>query len=163
MSYLFRSRMSTETDIQKLNSAVDESFDKGTLIRIRVSAVRIFFIGVVLVAVYFAYYWSQVAAQAALANLLELSVSLDALATAIAALGLVMFGMVLGRDWKDSEREQAERLHYKKLEDKADPITLRALIRMRIALPKGITLEQARSANPSLFSKEEFVRRLLEP
>lgn len=115
MSYLFRSRMSTETDIQKLNSAVDESFDKGTLIRIRVSAVRIFFIGVVLVAVYFAYYWSQVAAQAALANLLELSVSLDALATAIAALGLVMFGMVLGRDWKDSEREQAERLHYKKL------------------------------------------------
>src|SRR5438552_16822455 len=107
--------MSTETDIQKLNSAVDESFDKGTLIRIRVSAVRIFFIGVVLVAVYFAYYWSQVAAQAALANLLELSVSLDALATAIAALGLVMFGMVLGRDWKDSEREQAERLHYKKL------------------------------------------------
>jgi hypothetical protein len=151
-----------ETAIQKVISVVDESFDKGTFTRIRVVMLRYLFSIVSIGAFIFAYYWSQVAAQAAVANLLELSIAIDAEATAIAALGLTMFVLVLGRDWADSEKARAERLFFKKLESKADPITLRGLIRMRIALPKGITLEQARSANPGLFTTEEFVRRLLE-
>jgi hypothetical protein len=35
----------------------------------------------------------------------------------------------------------AERLHFDKLKGRENPIALRALIRMRIALPKGITLK----------------------
>jgi hypothetical protein len=154
--------LSEETDIQKAIKIVDESIDKGTFIRIRVVMLRYLFSIVSIGAFIFAYYWSQVAAQAAVANLLELSIAIDAEATAIAALGLTMFVLVLGRDWADSEKARAEKLFFKKLDGRADPITMRALIRMRIALPKGITLEQARSANPTLFKKEEFVRRLLE-
>jgi hypothetical protein len=154
--------LSEETDIQNVIKIVDDSFDKGAFIRFSVRVLRYAFSIISVGTFVFAYYWSQVAAQAAVANLLELSIAIDAEATAIAALGLAMFGLVLGRDWADSEKARAERLHFKRLKDKADPIPLHALIRMRIALPKGITLVKARSLNPSLFTEKEFIRRLLE-
>ncbi len=154
--------MSEETDIQKIIEKVERSFEKGLIIKIRVLYLRFFFGSTAIGTFVLAYYLSKVAVNAAVANLLELSVGIDAEATAIAALGLVMFGLILSKDWGDSENRKAERLHFDELKGSTSAIALRALIRMRIALPKGITLEQARSANPSLFTKEEFVRRLVE-
>ena len=151
-----------ETELERLFDKVDQSFEKGAVIKIRVLYLRFFMMGLSISTFILAYYLSQLAVQAAIANLLELSVGLDAEATAIAAFGLAVFGLVLSRDWEESERRKAERLHFEKMKDKTDPITLRALIRMRIALPKGISLNQAHTANKELFTEKEFVRRLLE-
>lgn len=149
-----------ETELEKVIQEVDENATD-TLIRIRVSFLRYAFIAVMLFALLFAYNLSLIAVQAAKANMLELSTSLDGDATAIAALGLVFFGLVFTRDWKDDEKEKAERLRFEKLKGKTDPVTSRALIRMRIDLPRGITLKQARAANPDLFTEKEFARRLI--
>ena len=148
--------------LEKIVDMVDQSFEKGFGIKIRVLYLRFWFSGIAIVTFILAYYLSQVAVNAATANLLELSISIDAEATAIAAFGLVMFGLVLSRDWADSEERRAERLHFLKLKDQGDPITFRALIRMRASLPKGIPLKHVYAASPELFTEKEFVRRLLQ-
>jgi hypothetical protein len=153
----------TKEELQKIIENVEQSFEKGLRIKIRVLGLRFYFGGVTIVTFILAYYLSQVAVSAAVANMLELSVGLDAVAIAIAAFGLALFGQVLSKDWGEREKQKAERLHFKKLKGtNSNAIALRALIRMRLALPKDISLKDARTANPDLFSEKELVRRLLE-
>ena|SRR2546427_5336566 len=148
--------------LPKIVNDVDDCFDTNWFIKIRVVWLRFFFSIVALGTFLLAYYFSQIGAQAAVANVLELSVAIDGLATAIAAFGLVMFGMVLSRDWDESENRKAERMYYRKLKDRGNALTIRALIRMRVRLPKDVRLKDIRAANPELFTEKEFARRLLE-
>jgi len=150
-------------ELQKIIEEVEYSFEKGMVIKIRVLYLRLWFSGIAFTTFILAYYLSQVAVNAAVANMLELSVGIDGEAIAIAAFGLVMFGLVFSKDWGDSEKQKAENLHVKKLKGtNTNEIALRALIRMRVALPKGISLKDAHTANPDLFTEKELVRRLLE-
>ncbi len=154
----------TKEELQKIIETVERSFDKGLLIKLRVLALRFYFGGIAIITFVLAYYLSQVAVNAAIANMLELSVALDGEATAIAAFGLALFGLVIGRDWGERERRRAEGLHFKKLKNTTtNGIALTSLIRMRLDLPKVISLKDAQRANPELFTEKELVRRLLEP
>jgi len=153
----------TKEELQKIIENVEHSFEKGFVIKMRVLLLRFYFSGIAILTFILAYYLSQVAVSAAVANMLELSVALDGEATAIATFGLALFGLVLGKDWGERERQKAERLHFKKLKGTTvNAIALTALIRMRITLPKSISLKDAQHTSPELFTEKEYVRRLLE-
>lgn len=92
--------------IQKLIGDVDECFDKNWAIKIRVVWLRFFFAAISIGTFLFAYYFSRVGAQAAVAGMLELAVGIDGVAVATGAFGLVIFGMILSKDWQSPRIER---------------------------------------------------------
>ena len=163
MSYLFRSEeLSKETDIQKLIKKVDQSFEHILLLRVWEAKTRIMFIVASGFAIAIGYYYSQVALNAAVANLLDLSVALQSLTLSLLALVISMVAVFNNEETRIAESRRVAWRIFKRMKEGNDPVVLTALIRMKRTIPKSISLEQAYLANPELFSKKELVRRLLE-
>ena len=152
----------TQGSLLKTIRRVDEQFKRPIWIWIRVYLARIILSATGLFAVGIAYFLSRIGAEAATANLLELSLALDANASAVGALGIALFTLTLGRDWQDSERRITERLHFKKLKSEENKLVLRSLIRIKTRLPKEVTLEQVYNANREMFTEPELARMLTE-
>jgi len=163
VSYLLRSEeMSKETDIQKLIKKVDQSFEHILLLRVWEAKTRIMFIVASGFAIAIGYYYSQVALNAAVANLLDLSVALQSLTLSLLALVISMVAVFNNEETRIAESRRVAWRIFKRMKEGNDPVVLTALIRMKRTIPKSISLEQAYLANPELFSKRELVRRLLE-
>jgi hypothetical protein len=113
-------------------------------------------------AIALGYYYSQVALNAAVANLLELSVALQSLSLSLLALVISMVAVFNSEETRIAESRRLAWAIFKKVKEGNDPLVLTALIKMKRTVPKSISLEQAYLANPELFSKKELARRLLE-
>jgi hypothetical protein len=154
--------MSKETDIQKLIKKVDQSFEHIILLRIWMAKTRIMFFVASGFAVAIGYYYSQVALNAAVANLLELSVALQSLSLSLLALVISMVAVFNNEETRIAESRRLAWAMFKKMREGNDPLVLTALVKMKRTIPKSISLEQAYLANPELFSKKELAGRLLE-
>jgi hypothetical protein len=154
--------LSEQADIHKLIKRVDQSYEHIILLRIWVAKVRILFFVAAAVAVGLGYYYSQVALNAAVANLLDLSVALQSLSLSLLALVISMVAVFNNEETRLGERRRLAWLIFNKLKEGNDPLVLTALIKMKREIPKSISLEQAYLANRDLFTKKELARRLLE-
>jgi len=144
--------MSNETQLEKIINAVDKSFagSKKSAITTLISIGGITAAGVLAVAL--AILLSRVAAVAVLGGLLDTGINILALSVATGALGLSLLISALTFDWDKQGRRIDHRNHYGKLkEHRFDSLTLHTLIMMKTMLPRDVTLQQARIANPTLF------------
>jgi hypothetical protein len=109
------------------------------------------------------YFEAQIAIAAATANLFDLSVAIDSMALSGLAIALSILALTSGNDWRNREnRVFADRIFNKLKNSTTDSIVLHQLIRMRMVLPKSVTLEQAHKANKDLFNEKELARRLFD-
>ncbi len=114
---------------------------------------------------WFARYFANLAAEAATApGLLDTSVNILAVAIASAAVGVPVLIVMYTVSFDRQRARVEERFHLWNLKrmGKKDTVTLRALIRMRSKLPKGITLEQVYEKNNGLFTESELAKALLK-
>src|SRR5713226_3833642 len=95
--------MSNETDIQNLIKRVDRSFEHIVLLRILMAKTRIIFAVASGFAIALGYYYSQVALNAAVANLLELSVALQSLSLSLLALVISMVAVFNSEETRTAE------------------------------------------------------------
>jgi hypothetical protein len=160
-----------ETELDKLINKVDHSFAEAPgvplvrLVWLGIIAIFVASIGFLAVGSYFA----TVGTYAVGSGVTDLGISVLALGTSISALGItaaaLIVALIVSSDLVQRMRGLRADFHYKRLKvcGEFDPVTLHALIEMKTMLPKDVTLKQTKTANPDLFSENDFARRLLEP
>src|SRR3989442_6051134 len=143
-------------DIRK----IDEKFSDRWFVyplRLFVGIPRIIFAALAMLLAGFGYYYSRIALSAAEANLLDLSVALQALIISLLALVFTILAIITNEEWRRKDDVRFEAMVFRRLKNAdSDTIALRALIRMKMTLPKGISLKDAHHANSQLFSEKEF-------
>ena len=152
----------SKEELENLIQRIDDSFEHTLLLRIRMARTRIIFGVAAFLAILLGYYYSRVAVNAAEANLLDLSVSLQSLSVAILALVISMVAIISNEEARRAESTRLEQKIFERMQCNIDPVVVRALIRMKMTLPNRISLEKAYIANADLFTEREFARRLLE-
>jgi membrane protein implicated in regulation of membrane protease activity len=153
------------TELEKIIPQVDERFEFWNILPLQMAAalVRIIFLIAIAGLLLLGYYYSLVAQSAAVANLVNTSLSLQSLSISLLALVIAIFAVFFNEERKQEERTTVEGMVFRKLKCKInDPVILRGLIRMKTTLPKGISLMDAYNVNSELFTRKELARRLLE-
>jgi membrane protein implicated in regulation of membrane protease activity len=153
------------TELEKIIPQVDERFEFRNIFPLQILAalVRIIFLIAIGGLLLLGYYYSLIAQSAAVANLLNTSLALQSLTISLLALVITIFAVFFNEERKQEERIAVEGLVFRKLKGIInDPVALRGLIRMKMTLPKGISLKDAYNVNSELFTRKELARRLLE-
>ncbi len=152
-------------DLQKLIEKVDALPSRKWFIlyhRIlaRISRIVLLFLGIGLIG--YGYYVSRIAEAAAVANFLDLSVALQSLSVSTLALVLAILALISNEEWKRADDLKFEERIFNSMKANTNPILLRGLLRIKMRLPRAISLQLAHKENPELFTEKELVRRLLE-
>ncbi len=150
----------------KLIQNVDDTFEQKWFIaglRVFVALPRIAFFGAALFGVYVGWHYAQLAAAAAQANLLELSIGVQSLSVAILALVFAILAIVGSEEREHAEQRRFALRIFKHLKNNREEVVLWALIKIRMALPASITLEEAYGTNPGLFNENDLLRAVLGP
>ena len=159
---------SSEENLLSLIKTVDKTFSNRGLIlssRLRVPLVwsKLLFVFVGIALLGWGYYLAQIAVSAANANLLELAVALDSIALSALAIVFSILALTTGTDWRRREDSMFASRIFNKLNDSTtDPIVLHQLVRMRMSIPKPVTLERTYKANKDLFNEKELARRFFD-
>ena len=110
----------------------------------------------------YGYYISLIAQQAAVANLLNLSIALTSLSLSTFAVIVALLALISNEGWRRRDDLTFEQRIFDSMKFNADPLLLRGLIRMKMRLPKTVSLNRACQVDPQMFTEKAFLRRLLE-